>query len=111
MRLPNAEVVVVEPAKVRNYLLSREHPVGRFKARFFEALGFRADRWEDLVDSLRQLAQNHEAEVAEGDDYGRRYVVRGKLRGAEGRSARVTSVWIVLDGEEIPRLVTVYPER
>ena len=37
MKLPRAEHAVVEDAKVRDYLLSREHPVGRFKAAFFGA--------------------------------------------------------------------------
>jgi hypothetical protein len=39
MILPRAEDAVVEPAKLRDTLLSREHPVGRFKAAFFESLG------------------------------------------------------------------------
>lgn len=34
-KLPNAEQAVVEPAKVRDYLLSSAHPVGRFKAVVF----------------------------------------------------------------------------
>ena len=35
MKVPQAELAVVDPAKVRDYLLSPEHPVGRFKATFF----------------------------------------------------------------------------
>ena len=43
MQLPNAENVVVEPAKLRDDLLSRPHYSGRFKAAFFEALGYARD--------------------------------------------------------------------
>lgn len=39
MRLPAAQLAIVEPAKIRDYLLSPEHPVGRYKASFFNALG------------------------------------------------------------------------
>jgi len=39
MSLPNAERAVVDPVKVRDYLLSAVHPIGRFKARFFVAMG------------------------------------------------------------------------
>ncbi|GJG85381.1 hypothetical protein tb265_05620 [Gemmatimonadetes bacterium T265] len=39
MKLPNAERAVVDPAKVRDYLLSPDHPVGESKARFFATLG------------------------------------------------------------------------
>jgi hypothetical protein len=39
MRLPERSQAVVEERKVRGYLLSRSHPVGRFKARVSAALG------------------------------------------------------------------------
>jgi hypothetical protein len=42
--LPNADRAVIEDAKVRDYLLSATHPIGRFKSVFFVALGFSADR-------------------------------------------------------------------
>ena len=46
--LPNSERACIEPAKVRDYLLSVAHPVGRFKAVVFLALGYRAESWERL---------------------------------------------------------------
>ena len=33
MRLPGAQRAIIDAAKVRDYLLSPEHPVGRAKAR------------------------------------------------------------------------------
>ena len=45
MVLPQAEHAVVDAAKVRDYLLSHEHPVGRFKAVFFETLGYSQADW------------------------------------------------------------------
>jgi len=42
VRLPNGDRAVVDDAKVRDYLLSPTHPVGRFKSVFFMALGFSA---------------------------------------------------------------------
>ncbi len=52
MRLPNAEYAVVDKAKVREYLLSTEHPVGRFKARFFRAHCYSTTEWTLLRDAL-----------------------------------------------------------
>ena len=43
MKLPNAARAIVDEAKVRDYLLSPEHPVGRFKARVFRAAGYERD--------------------------------------------------------------------
>jgi hypothetical protein len=41
--------------------------------------------------------------------FGQKYEVDGILRGPSGREARVTTIWIVKNGEDFPRLVTVYP--
>jgi hypothetical protein len=38
-----------------------------------------------------------------------KYVVGGTLNGPSGAVADVVTVWIVLDGEDIPRFVTAYP--
>jgi hypothetical protein len=35
MNLPAADRALIQPEKLRDYLLSTEHPVGRFKAAFF----------------------------------------------------------------------------
>lgn len=48
MVLPEAEHAVVDAAKVRDYLLSHEHAIGRFKAVFFETLGYKRLEWARL---------------------------------------------------------------
>lgn len=109
MRLPNGERAVIEARKIKGYVLSATHPVGRFKAVFFGALGFNENNWTELEIKLRQLAWQGTAEIAERNAYGQKYIVRGRIKGPE-RSARVVTVWIILDGEHIPRFVTAYPE-
>ena len=37
MILPNIDKAVIEPEKLRDYLLSKSHPIGRFKAEFFRS--------------------------------------------------------------------------
>ena len=44
--LPNADRATIEPSKVRDYLLSPAHPIGRFKAAVFAALGYTQDDWQ-----------------------------------------------------------------
>lgn len=109
MRLPNAERAIVEDAKVRDYLLAPDHPVGRAKARFFAALGFTRDGWPLLRDALRAVAVEGEAEPGEATVFGQRYAVRGIVRGPAGRTAAVLTAWIVRRGEDAPRLVSAYP--
>jgi len=62
MRLPNAEHAEVRPEKFRDYLLSPSHPVGRFKARFFQSVGYTLDNWEALSETLLEAARTGEAE-------------------------------------------------
>ncbi len=109
MRLPNAERAVVDPAKVRDYLLSPDHRDGRSKARFFGALGFTRDTWPQLRDALLAIAWAGEAEPADAGVFGQKYVARGIVQGPAGRAATVVTVWIVLRGDDVPRLVTAYP--
>jgi hypothetical protein len=104
-----AEWSLIEPAKVRDYLLSREHPIGRFKAVFFESLGYSADAWQRLEADLRALAVAGEAVLGDRAKYGQKYQVRGTLSGPSGRSVSLVTVWIVRWGERAPRFVTAFP--
>ena len=109
MLLPNADDAVIEPEKLRAYLLATEHPHGRFKARFFAALGFRVDRWEELASALRTQHLTQEAELVAAAADGKKFKIRAILVGPDGESAVVVSVWFVRPGEAVPRFVTAYP--
>ena len=109
MRLPNAERAIVDEAKVRAYLLSTEHPVGRFKAALFRRLGFTQSNWQDLQQALRVHARVSDATLDSTSTYGRKFRVHAMLQGPTGRSMTVVSVWIIRSGEELPRFVTAFP--
>ncbi|MET0484581.1 MAG: DUF6883 domain-containing protein [Candidatus Rokuibacteriota bacterium] len=109
MRLPGGERAIIDPEKLRDYVLSRAHPVGRFKATFFASLGYGIDNWQDLDRALRAAAGQAEAELGERTPYGQKYRIRSMLGGPAGRSADIVSVWIILHDETTPRLVTVMP--
>ncbi len=109
MRLPGAERAAVGTAKVCDYLLSDSHPVGRFKAAFFVALGYSAADWELLAADLRGHALANDAVATELSEYGQKYEVRGRIEGPAGKGAVLVAVWIVLLSEDFPRLVTAFP--
>jgi hypothetical protein len=110
MKLPFAARAVVDPEKVRDYLLSRSHPVGVEKARVFESLGYTRVGWRRLQHDLYMSAQEEAAEHVGETRYGRKYQILTILRGPNGRSIALTTIWIVLRDEEFPRLVTAYPD-
>ena len=107
MKLPNADRVRIDDRKVRGYLLSKTHPVGRFKARVFSAVGFDEGTLDAFVAELRRIALSGEVSEVEDFTFGKKYTVPGDLKGAAG-SVAVLTVWIVESAQE-PRLVTVRP--
>ena len=94
---------------MRDHLLSNTHPVGRFKARVFGALGFDEPMAGAFVAEVRRIASTSEVSEVQDIAFGRTYPVPGELRGPVG-AARVLTVWIQEPGQEDIRLVTVRPE-
>jgi len=109
VRLPNADQAIIDPQKKHGYLLSVSHPVGRFKARFFTALGYVAERWQELELDLRTQHLTHDAELSESLPDGRLFTIRAILSGRNGQSALVLSVWFMPAVGGVPRFVTAYP--
>ena len=100
---------IIPKEKVKNYLLSRVHPVGRHKAQFFNSLGYTQDNWELLDDDLRRLDIS-KAKMTSETEYGTKFEIRGTIEGPGGRKANIITGWIILHGEEILRFVSAYPE-
>lgn len=109
MLLPNAERAEIDPQKLHGYLLSSTHPVGRFKARFFAALGYTAERWQQFEADLRAQHLTQEAQPGESMRDGQIYTIRAILKGPTGQTAVVLSVWFVPVSGTTPRFVTAYP--
>lgn len=108
MRLPNGDRAVVEIAKLRDYCLNQTHPRGRHKARVFEsALGLAHQDAAKLRAALLEAARATEIELGERDSYGQRYVLDFPMTGPL-RAVTVRSCWIVLTGEDTPRLTSCW---
>src|SRR6266581_3786077 len=75
MRLPAAEYAIIDAAKIRDYLLSPVHPVGRFKATFFGDIGYAGDDWEQLAHDIREIVTAEEATPGERSEFGQNYEV------------------------------------
>ncbi len=109
MVLPNADRAEIDPEKIRGYLLSPTHPVGRFKARFFAALGYAANEWQTLEADLRIQHLSQPAELGPRLPYGQSYTIRAILQGPNGEAAAVVSVWFIRSTSAVPHFVTAYP--
>ena len=110
MKLPAGGDVLIEERKVLEYLLSRSHPVGRFKARVFAALGFESMNVEAFTGELHRIAAVGEVSEMVETSFGKKYMVPGDLNGPLGRLP-VLTVWFLGRGQERARLVTVRPRK
>ena len=108
--LPNSASAIVEPGKVRDYLLSPSHPLGRFKRKVFTALGYTENDWVRLCDDLLAHGRSGRARLADVSCFGQKYVVSGNLSGPSGRTGRFVTVWLVESEGSAPRFITAYPE-
>ncbi len=52
VKLANIEFAMIPVEKVRDYLPSPNHSIGRYKAAFFRSLGYDQADWETLADDL-----------------------------------------------------------
>lgn len=109
MKLPNADLLVVERAKIVDYLLNPAHRHGASKARFFAQFGFRVEEWEVLAIALREHGRQNEVSKARETGFGPRYEVDGELAALDGRRPRIRTVWQMDAGQLAPRLITAYP--
>ena len=107
MNLPNGECAIVDIEKLRGYCLNPDHTRGRHKARVFASVGIRQSDAEELRTALLQAATN--AEVRRGilNSHGQRYIADFDLV-RQNRTVRIRSSWIVLTGQDLPRLTSCY---
>jgi len=70
VKLPGVDRAFVDPAKIRDYVLSDSHTVGKFKATFFVSLGYSSADWEILAADLREHAMECEVRATEANEYG-----------------------------------------
>lgn len=111
MILPNQGSAVIAPTKLRDYLLSMSSERGRGKAVFFARLGYTDANWEELDADLRSQILPMDAEEVEANQYVRKFVIRGRLKGPSGLEASIVSLWGIDRGKDFPRLLTAYPDK
>lgn len=108
MLLPNRDEAYVPREKLTGYLLSQTHAVGRAKAQFFRAHGYRERTVDQFERDLLGLVQKSEVQQVTESPHGTKYVVEGILKTPRGPSIQVRTVWII-EPDDRPRFVTAYP--
>jgi hypothetical protein len=105
----SARDAIIRSDKLRDYLLSVAHSDGRGKAEYLGRLGYSQDIAGQLDADLREQILSLEALPGRPSPYGQKYEILGPLTGPNGSTAWVRTIWIILTGEKVPRLVTLIP--
>ncbi len=109
MKLPKRENAYIPSSKLHDYLLSKTHSVGRWKARFFGALGFEEVNVDVLEQRLIAIAHSEDVTDVVPSAHGTKCVIEGPLQTPAGSLVQVRTVWIIDAGQDRPRFVTAYP--
>jgi hypothetical protein len=106
MKLPqDSEIASI---KITQYLLkSREEDD---KSKFLARAGYTAAHAEQLLGDLRGLLMA-DAEFVQVTDYGDKYRIRGILKGPNGRTLLVVSIWMIERATGQTKFVTLYPDK
>ena len=110
--LPNYQTAKIPDEKIAGYALNKEHPVGKFKAIGFEkALGYTVDNKDLLLLQVYRGLEKYRAVERTQTQYGRPFEVSMMVLGVNGRYAKVKTAWIIDNGAEEPRLVSIYVDE
>ena len=109
MKLPYRNNSYVPRKKLTDYLLSETHPVGRLKAKFFTSIGFDLTNVTKLEQSLLNIAYDQDIKEVIPSQYGKKYIIDGKLQSPAGNTIRIRTVWILEKEKKRPRFITAYP--
>jgi len=109
VKLPNAEHLLVEEAKIREYLLNPEHQYGCAKAQFFLDFGFALEKWAVLAEALQRHGRENPVSRTKNTPFGPRYEISGEIETPDGRRPRIRTVWQHDHAAIAPRLITAYP--
>ncbi len=75
VKLPSADRTVIDDAKIRDYLLSSTHPIGRSKARFIALLGYSQEEWQRLRDDLLEMARTADSAPSRASAHGEKFEI------------------------------------
>lgn len=110
-QIPNVEQAVIDPRKLCDYALNVEHDAGKYKAEFFMQMGYTREEWQILEANIREQHLTQLAEPGNASPFGVKYVITAPLRGPNGETRNVTTVWILRPGKKFCELVTIEPAK
>ena len=106
-RMPNAITASTTQNKLQGYLVNRNHPDGKHKARVINSvLGYHYQNWDILSDKIYNAIQTADVTKITPTSYGMRYDIPIRIDGERGKSMILETVWQTDYCSNVPRLIT-----
>jgi len=105
------KTTIIEPRKLRDYLLNQSHPEGVAKAEYLSEMGYNQENYHVLEFDLRNQHLTHDALPGKVSIYGAKFEIVAPLIGPNGNLRLIRSVWMIRKNDTIARLITLIPEK
>lgn len=107
-KLPANAELIVETAKIEEYLLNRSHPLGAAKANYFLGIGFSHKDVGVFAESLREHGRTRQIVREVHSAFGKKLLIECQLVAPSGTLRCIRSVWINEEKNNF-RLITAHP--
>ena len=107
MKLPNNTLIAHE--KLIQYLLVPRKR--NDKSQWLAKAGYTLENWRLLKNDLRNQILSLGAKLIEETQYGKKYEIRGKLTGPNGKSLTVCTIWMTENETGNTKFITMYPAK
>lgn len=107
MKLPSDTFIA--PEKLHDYLLVLR-PADD-KSQYLALAGYTRKNWQDLERDLREQFLTQEATESEATKYGTIYEIRDLLRGPNGKSLPVRTIWMQETATSKVKFITLLPDK
>jgi hypothetical protein len=107
MKLPSE--TIIDPRKITHYLLRSR--VENDKSNLLAQAGYTPENPAQLVADLREQILALDAESMGSFEYGEKFLIRGVLRGPNGRELRVLTIWASIEAAGVTKFITLYPDK
>jgi len=101
--------IVVSKEKLILYLLKPRNR--NDKSKFLNKLGFYESNWELLQKAIIEIYQQNLPESYEENQFGIVYNISGMLKGLNGNSKYVKTIWVNLFSSDTLNFITLFPGR
>lgn len=107
MRL--SQNALISDEKLAKYLLAPRKR--NDKSKWLAQAGYLPETWPLLKGDLKSQILPKDASLVESTEYGRMYEIRAKLKGPNGKTLPVCTIWMVEKAAKVTKFITMYPDR